>query len=264
VVEEPFEQKFAARAPGNRRIQTGKRYSPEEVRDLIDAYDGCIAYLDYQLGWLFDELRSRGALENTLVIITSDHGEEFGEHGVMGHGNSLYMPSVHVPLLILFPPYVPAGMRVREPASLRDIPATVADLAGLGGEHPFPGQSLARYWKGPCQPGEALLAEAGGAGCACAGRGPALPPAGQGPFLTEVNFARNLPPSYPVCKGDMKALVAGRYHYIRNGDGQEELYDFAKDPLERQDLAGSDAGRCVLERFRASLGTMLASDRMRQ
>ena len=87
--------------------------------------------------------------ENTVLIITSDHGEEFGEHGIFDHGNSLYRPSVHVPLLIAFPSRVRAGKRFQEAISLRDLPATVIDLADLETETSFVGNSLARFWKDP-------------------------------------------------------------------------------------------------------------------
>ena len=86
--------------------------------------------------------------KNTLVIITSDHGEEFGEHGVFDHGYSLYLDEVHVPLVILAAT-APAGRVVAEPVSLRDLPATVVDLLGLAADSPFPGRSLAAHWRVP-------------------------------------------------------------------------------------------------------------------
>lgn len=75
----------------------------------LDAYDGGIAYLDQELGLLYDELRERDILGDTLVVITSDHGEMFGEHQLYGHGSSLHRPQLHVPLLMLFPTRIPAG-----------------------------------------------------------------------------------------------------------------------------------------------------------
>ncbi len=66
-----------------------------------DCYDDCIAYLDSQLGRLFAKLDSTGLLENTLVIVTSDHGELLGEHQSFGHGLSLYREVAEVPLLVL-------------------------------------------------------------------------------------------------------------------------------------------------------------------
>jgi arylsulfatase A-like enzyme len=210
--------------------------SPEEIQVELDAYEGAIASIDHQLGLLFDELDRLGALQNTLVIITSDHGEEFGEHGVFDHGHSLYLPSLHVPLLILFPSRVPAGWRVREPASLRDLPATVVDLLELGGGSHFAGETLARHWQEANRTGS---------------------PAANG-LLSEVNRGSAARQEwYPIAKGDMKSLLDERYHYVHNGDGSEELYDFPNDPWEQRDLARSPECRPVLERFKESLDAML-------
>ena len=90
-------------------------------------------------------MRTDGALENTLIIISSDHGEEFQEHKVMHHGNSLYRASVQVPLLLLFPDNRSAGKSVSEPVSLRNIPATVMDIIGHGNNSSFPGQTLTSF-----------------------------------------------------------------------------------------------------------------------
>ena len=80
------------------------RLPPQDLAFAADAYDDCIADLDEQLGSLFDELNMRGVLERTWLIITSDHGESFGEHaGVFCHGSSLYQTELHVPLLIIPP-----------------------------------------------------------------------------------------------------------------------------------------------------------------
>ena len=115
--------------------------------DLIhDSYDNCLAYLDWRLGQLFDELQRRGVLDRTVVIITADHGEELGDHDLFEHGESLYRPEIHVPLLILLPSARPCRSVVRETVSLRDLPATIVDLAGLAAGAPFPGRSLARLW----------------------------------------------------------------------------------------------------------------------
>ncbi len=91
-----------------------------------DCYDDCIAFLDEQLGQLMDNLNGQGLLENTVVIITSDHGESFGDHGLYLHGTSLYLDEIGVPLVILSPD-APANRVVNEPVSLRDLPATVVD-----------------------------------------------------------------------------------------------------------------------------------------
>ena len=71
------------------------------------AYDDCLASLDRELGRLIAELKRRGVYERTVLIVTADHGEQFGEHGEFGHGLSLYQPEIHVPLLIVYPAACP-------------------------------------------------------------------------------------------------------------------------------------------------------------
>jgi arylsulfatase A-like enzyme len=190
----------------------------ENIREERDSYDGAIAYLDHHLGFFFDELNRKNLLNNTVIIVTSDHGEEFGEHGVFEHGYSLYLPSVHVPLLILFPGRVPAGLRVHHPVSLRDLPATIVDLLEFKHDSTFPGRSLARYWGSNSQQESA----------------------DEEPLLSEVDYATGHPVWFPISKGNMKSLVYQRMRYIKNGDGVEELYDFYQDPWERQNRAQSD------------------------
>ena len=132
------------------KLKVGAR----EVQLARDSYDNCIAALDRRIGSLLDDLDRRGVLRDTLVIITSDHGEQFGEHGVFNHGFSLYAHEVHVPLLIIAPTG-PAGRTVSQPVSLSDLPATVVDLLELGEGSPFPGRSLAECWRPTSGAGEA-------------------------------------------------------------------------------------------------------------
>jgi arylsulfatase A-like enzyme len=211
----------------------------EEIRAELDLYDGAIAYVDAQLDRLFTELQSRGILNNTVVIVTSDHGEQFGEHGLFLHGNSLYDQLLHVPLVILYPPNVPAGRRMADRVSLRDLPATVLDLVGSSGRSPFPGSSLARFWAG---------------GDTGAGAGADL-------ILSEVDQADWEKDWYPIAKGDMQSLASGAYHYIRNGDGREELYATDEDPREERDLSREETSRPILERFRAQMDLVKARGR---
>jgi arylsulfatase A-like enzyme len=207
--------------------------SDHDVRMAADVYDDSIAYLDRRLGLLLDELGRRGVLDDTLVIVAADHGEHLGDHLLFFHGCSLYRQLVQVPLVIVEPSGVPAGHVVAEPVGLHDIPATIVDLIGLRQDAPFPGRSLARFWRGDPEatgaPAEPLLMET------------------TKPILL-MNQGRE-----PAAKGPMKSLVAGGMHYIRSGDGSEELYALKSDPEERLNLAGAPMARQVLQRFRASL-----------
>ncbi|HZW29940.1 MAG TPA: sulfatase [Isosphaeraceae bacterium] len=213
--------------------------SGHDVQMAADVYDDCVAYLDRRLGTLLDELSRRGVLDDTLVIVAADHGEHLGDHLLFFHGCSLYRQLVQVPLVIVDRSEVPAGRVVAEPVSLRDVPATVVDLLGLGGDAPFPGRSLARFWSPDRQPRpagsqvEPLLMETS-------------------PPIVLANQGRE-----PVAKGSMQALVAGTMHYIRAGDGSEELYSLGADPEERFNLAGATAAREILQRFRDRLAAIL-------
>jgi arylsulfatase A-like enzyme len=207
-----------------------------DVRMAIDVYDDCIAYLDRRLGMLLQELGRRGVLDDTLVLVTADHGEHLGDHLLFFHGCSLYRQLVQVPLVIVDPRGV-AGRVVAEPVSLRDVPATVVDLLGLGRDAPFPGRSLAgfsgRIPQAVSPPAEPLLMETSTA-----------------PLLT--NQGRE-----PAAKGPMQALVGLGMHYIRNSDGIEELYVLKSDPEERTNFAGAPNAQAPLQRFRNALRSML-------
>jgi arylsulfatase A-like enzyme len=200
-----------------------------------DCYDSCIAYLDRQVGRLLDEMEHRGSLENTLVIVTSDHGESLGEHALVGHGLSLYRPEVHVPLLVIPPSRSSIAKIVDEPVSLREIPATVAEWVDLGPRNPFPGHSLTRFLS---EGTERLQATS--------------------PVLCEVQQIEIDPrPDYiPSCLGPIRSLVSGDQVYIRGSGGREELYDLSNDPLESSNLAESSQSRPEIDRFREAFSRL--------
>ncbi len=244
----PFEARLGSVTPRNNsliqhwRNHQAKRadkedMSAQEIEAELYAYEGSIAYIDQQLGILFDALEKRDVLQNTLVILTSDHGEQFGEHGLFEHVNSLYLPLLHVPLVIIFPSRVPMGVQVSEPVSLQELPTTISDLL-RSRENGFAGASLARFWDRV--------------------RAPAVEE--QRPLLSEADFMPDLFDWWPISKGNMKSLLLDPYHYIKNGDGSEELYDFKRDYAEKENLAATEEGRRFLDQFRASLDSILVND----
>ena len=107
---------------------------------LKRAYVDCVREQDQKIGELFDELKRRGELENTIVIITADHGEHLGDHDLFLHGNSLYQPLIHVPLVVVWPEKIPAGRRIDAPVSLSGLPNTVLELLDVQ-QSDFPGRS---------------------------------------------------------------------------------------------------------------------------
>jgi arylsulfatase A-like enzyme len=105
-------------------------WSDDDVGHLVDLYDAGIAQLDDTLGGFFDGLKARGQWDNTLIIVTSDHGEEFLEHGDVLHGGTLYQELLHVPL-ILRGPGIPTGRRLGHEVTLVDLLPTVLSFVGL-------------------------------------------------------------------------------------------------------------------------------------
>ena len=201
-----------------------------------DDYDDCLRYLDDRLGHLIAEMERRGLMDNTLVVVTSDHGEGFGEHGLQGHGISLYGPEVRVPLFLVHPKLVPTGETIAEPVSVRDVAATIGELAGAA--EPFPGRSLSRFWD----------------------RSRGIEGDREEPVLSSVDRSAKVSPlltNAPARLGRMASLIRGGRILIRNGDGREELYDLAADPQEANDLAGDPASDAVLRRLREDLDTLM-------
>jgi len=115
-------------------------FGPQDARYLSDLYDAEIAYTDAQLGRLFDALRASGTWDELLVVILSDHGEEFAEHGDFEH-DQLFAEHLHVPWIVKLPGGAHAGTRVRGLTSLLDVMPTLLDLLGLEGPPTMAGRS---------------------------------------------------------------------------------------------------------------------------
>jgi arylsulfatase A-like enzyme len=109
---------------------------------LEELYQGEIAFTDAQFGDLLDKLNNLGIKDDTIIAVTGDHGESFGEHGDWTHGLKVYETEIRVPLLMRYPRRLPAGTVVRSPAQLIDVMPTLLDLAGLRAPKPVQGSSL--------------------------------------------------------------------------------------------------------------------------
>lgn len=180
--------------------------TPEQVQGEIDAYDGGIYYNDEQIQILLDELQKRGVLENTIVMITSDHGELFGEHGLWEHHNSLYRPVIHVPMIVWYPKSVPQNVRVDTPISNAAIPATILDMLGEPAQDLFPGPSLAELWRDP----------------ASASKFPDP--------IAEMAESPWVNPNHLSIEGDMVSVVSSDWQYIEHEYNGVELYNLNEDP----------------------------------
>jgi arylsulfatase A-like enzyme len=203
-----------------------------------DCYDSCLAYLDLEIGRLCDDLERRGVLDKTWIVIASDHGEGLGEHDLFDHGESLYSTELHVPLLIVPPSNVEGEHVVRETVSLRELPATIVELAGLDKNSPFPGHSLSSLWRGGGARSSPEVLDVMSE----------LP----SPSPVDSNHGRS-----PAHRGPLVALAEGNLVYIRNeGDGTEELYDVRDDPRELTNRIGTASMKPALERFRVRLAQL--------
>lgn len=220
--------------------ETPRKRTPEATAIAREAYNDCLAYLDEQIGRLHDGLDRLGLLENTIIIITADHGEHFGEHArdgfpLVGHRLSVFQQEIHVPLLMIAPDRIPAGTVVPGAVSLRDLPATVVDLAGLRDGSPFPGHSLARFFGSD----DDTVAT---------------------PALAEFNPEIGLPVGLRYrndAPGLMRAIVEGATAYHRHEGGHEELYDLETDPGEQHDIADHAEEPGALDHFRAWLDRLV-------
>lgn len=210
---------------------------PVERRAHAAGYHGAILRMDAELRRMLDELERRGTLEHTVVIIAGDHGEQLGEHDLFGHDNSLYLPALHVPLMVFDPRGEGTHRVVRSVVSLRDIAATILDLAGIeAASAGIPGNSLARYWTEPE-----------------AASGDSVEPLSETAFSVLYQGSPT-EPWYPVERGPaLYSLVDTAYHYILNGDGTEELFDLRSDPGEVFNLSGVPSYGSVLAGFREML-----------
>ncbi len=203
------------------------RQSKRILRLARDRYEECVAAVDSEVGELLDELDQRGLLDQTVVIVTSDHGELIGEHGLFGHGQSLHSQVTRVPLLLVAPGRAPVGRIVTQPVSLTDLPATIVDLVGIENQSPFPGRSLARFWepdsiKGGDEP--MVLSET---------------------VDEEESDQPSLMPS--------RSLIMEGKVYLRGKDGLEQMYDLSGDPREKHDLTTNPRWAALLKRFREAM-----------
>lgn len=237
ALERTYYEAIAGR-PGDSGL-TPEQAGLELTQFYHDAYDSCIAYIDQQLGLLLDEMERRGVLENTLIVVTSDHGEEIGERGRLVHGASVYSTEAHVPLVVV-PPSNGSGPRVvDEPVSLRDVPATIAQWTGLGANSPFPGHPLTQLAANDRDQ-----------------------PATRSPVLCELEHIIAFPLDEPVPPpfGPASSLVARDRIYIRRPEGAEELYDLRFDPMEIIDLAKDPGSAPTIEQFRQELDQLRRDD----
>jgi arylsulfatase A-like enzyme len=209
-----------------------------DVALLSDLYDASLAAVSARVGELIGALRRAGRLERTLVIVTSDHGENLGEHGHFDHVFSLYETTLRVPLLVRLPDGPRAGTVDPRPGQLADLPATVLRVCGV---EP-PRAPLSRVDLLSPEPGDArreIVAEYYHPAQAIAMIRSALGP--------EAAASERLRPYLRR----LRAVQADGRKLIWASDGRHELYDLRDDPGETRDRAGEQG-------FEATAGALAA------
>lgn len=214
-----------------RLLEDAKRSNPTVVFNESDKirlnalYDGEITYHDHHFAKFIERLKAMGVYEDTLIVISSDHGEEFDDHGSWGHGHSVYNELLHVPLIYHFPGQIPEGLRVKDFVSTGSIAATVSDLMGAPPMPDVEIPSVAAYF---------------------IGTKPARPAIAFSEFMD-----------------DRRVATAAGVKLIVRGNLTSSLFDLRKDPGEKQQLSVSDlpiAGRYLRQMLSLYSG---ATDRAR-
>jgi len=175
-------------------------------------------------------LKPLGLLRDTIIVFFADHGEEFNEHGYLGHGETLHDQAIRIPLFVYTPRAIARSRRITEPVSIIDVAATVADLAGLPAFAPEgPGRDLAGWIRGE--------------------QSPVVAPAFSELDKTDASCREHLQGDLAHCDHGGLSIRDDEYAYIRSKTlGWERLYDLKKDPTELVDI--SDDHTDTVESYR--------------
>ncbi|HDH06830.1 MAG TPA: hypothetical protein ENF87_00510 [Thermoproteales archaeon] len=210
---------------------------------LRKLYDGETACLDERLGRLFTFLEEENLIDKTILILTSDHGDEQGEHYPphIAHQLHLYQPGIHVPLIIRNPELFPMGEEIDSLVQTHDIFPTLLEVLNVKSIEVWKqnqAHSLFNTLKG--EEREYALSEY------------------QEPLLVFERFLK-INPKYDFRKWykSIKALIVDEYKYIWYSNGEEELYNLRKDPLERENIVESEDK--LTEKMREKLYNILFS-----
>ena len=128
-------------------------FDESDVQRLVALHDGEISYHDRHFGEFLEKLDELGVADDTIFVVTSDHGEEFNEHGSWGHGHSIFQELLHVPLLVKYPGVGRGGARVPHVVSTMGIAPTVLEATGHEIPDVFEGESLMPFVRGGAAPG---------------------------------------------------------------------------------------------------------------
>lgn len=207
------------------------------MKTETDQYDAGVKYTDDYLARLVQDLERRGLARNTIIVITADHGESLGEHGLRTHGRALYWELLHVPLIIWYPQQIPSGAKVARPVTNAAIPATVMELVNSAAKPKFPGPSLTALWANPAAQDTWPLP---------------LSELARNPYPEkEEKLADQIEPTSTT--GAMRSLVTPQWHLIAHENLGDQLYDWVHDPQERNNLVHTAEGHAIALQLLSSL-----------
>jgi len=223
---EPYRERFAAAGYSGaidgstaqlKRIAQGEQaVSPEDRQRLVDLYDGEIAFADEEIGRLLQALETLGLADDSYLVVLSDHGEEFLDHGRVFHGSTLYHEVIRVPLIVRPPGGAPDARRLRQVVGLIDVGPTILALTGDPDSRSSQGRSFA-----------GLL-----------GAGPT--PSWPGLAYSEL-YADPLVDAQLYPKQHVVAATSERWSYLARRGGGAEMYDLQEDPAQTASLTSPEA-----------------------
>ena len=188
-------------------LEKAKRNPPQVVFDAADKrrlkalHDGEITKHDHFFGAFLERLSQLGLADDTLIVVTSDHGEEFEDHGSWGHGHSVYQELLHVPLMFRLPNRLPAGAKVSNAVSTLDVSATVTELLAVPGMTHNEGHTLVGLMLG------------------------------ETPSWPTVAFSD--------FQDDRRVITTSRWKLILRGNLTSTMFDLVADPMEKTQLDAS-------------------------
>jgi arylsulfatase A-like enzyme len=218
-----------------------KRHDARTLETCSELYDGGIAAADFWIGRLLELLLDRDLYDDTLIVVTSDHGEELGDHDPEAfydkHGHSNYEEVLRVPLVVKLPGSAHAGTRLQAVTSGVDVMPTVLEVAGVPGPaDQMQGESLVGLWKGANGEGRLAFAEAAA-------------------YLSEIKSVRSSRHKLILDIAPGTVEERGRA-FVPESPERRRLFDLAADPAEKRDLlAGDPAGEA--ERLASALEARL-------
>lgn len=221
-------------------ISGSVKMNNKDFETLKALYAGDILYLDMRIGQLVNYLRELRILDDTILIITSDHGENLGEHNLIKHSFSLYDTLLHVPLIIRYPKISNSGLRIKNQVQIIDIFPTILDMLKIKweGEKNIQGISLFKRMKQPQS--MYVIAE-------------------QEIPADDVDRLKRANSRFDVFQYacNSKALRTEEFKYIWTSNGKEELYNVADDPAELNNLSATHPEKN--KELKTALKTILSS-----